>query len=628
MPEIVPTAVPQFIRLILFDRQDAPHRSTNYAFRKKLQIFLDIFRTSGYASTEDKDITSKKTVNFEKEERMIRGFFFLATLLLTGIPVFAQSVDTAWVRRYNGPGNGSDAAHGVVLDGSGNVYVTGYSYGDGTDYDYATIKYYPNGDTAWLRRYNGSQDSLDGASTIAVDASDNVYVTGGCDGWVTVEFPKLMIFGDYATIKYDPDGDTAWTRRYNGPGNDLDGAFAIALDGSGNVFVTGGSFGETSFDHATIKYLPNGDTAWVRRYNGTHDYTDVGKAIAVDGSGNVYVTGWTDYNDLIQELADYVTIKYYPDGDTAWVRRYDGPGNHWDEASAIAVDGSGNVCVTGSSLGSGTSGDYATIKYDPDGDTAWVRRYNEPGNGHDRPSAIAVDNSGNVYVTGDSPGSGTFSDYATIRYYPNGDTAWVRRYSAPGDSAVATAIAVDSYGNTYVTGYSWSGTDFDYATVKYDSSGNELWVETYNGLGNGDDKAWHIAVCGCDTVYVTGESYGSGTDKDYVTIKYVQKETSVEEQKEQTLVCSFTSYQNYPNPFNQETIIQYSLRDPVQISLKIYNLKGQLVKTLVDYHQESGIHQAVWDGKDEKSREVSAGIYFYRLKVGEFTQTRKMVLLK
>jgi len=102
--------------------------------------------------------------------------------------------------------------------------------------------------------------------------------------------------------------------------------------------------------------------------------------------------------------------------DSAWARRYDGPGNSVDGAFAIAVDTSGNVYVTGDSWGFGTLDDYATIKYYPNRDTAWVRRYNGPADGDDYVNAIAVDGSGNVYVTGPSVGSGTYYDYATIKY--------------------------------------------------------------------------------------------------------------------------------------------------------------------------------------------------------------------
>jgi hypothetical protein len=98
------------------------------------------------------------------------------------------------------------------------------------------------------------------------------------------------------------------------------------------------------------------------------------------------------------------------------VRRYNGPGNYEDLAAAIVVDGSGNVYVTGWSAGSGTDDDYATIKYGPDGNELWVRRYDGPTNSGDGASAISVDGSGNVYVTGRSIGSGTEHDYATIKY--------------------------------------------------------------------------------------------------------------------------------------------------------------------------------------------------------------------
>jgi hypothetical protein len=448
---------------------------------------------------------------------MNKKLFILVILLLCSISASAQSVDTAWVRRYNGPGNSADYAWGIAVDGSAHVYVTGVSEGSGTSDDYATIKYYPDGDTVWVRRYNGTGNDYDYAYAIAVDGSGNVYVTGS-----SAQSNVYPYNDDYATIKYYPDGDTAWVRRYNGTGNGYDWAWGIAVDGSGNVYVTGESWGsETSDDYATIKYYPDGDTAWVRRYNGTGNDYDEASTIAVDGSGNVYVTGVSAGSGT---GLDYATIKYYPNGDTAWVRRYNGTGNDWDEAYAIAVDDSSNVYVTGTSYGSGTYFDFATIKYYPDGDTAWVRRYDGPANGSDGAYAIAVDGSGNVYVTGGSAGSGTGSDFATIKYHPNGDTAWVRRYDGPwNDYDWARAIAVDGSGNVYVTGESYgSGTYSDYATIKYYPNGDTAWVRRYNGPGNWDDEASAIAVDGSGNVYVMGVSWGSGTSDDYATIKYVQ----------------------------------------------------------------------------------------------------------
>ncbi|NIN01404.1 MAG: hypothetical protein GTO24_25920 [candidate division Zixibacteria bacterium] len=441
---------------------------------------------------------------------------WIGILAFGAIPAMAEMIaDTAWVRRYNGPGNSGDWAYAVAVDDSGYAYVTGESYGGVTPAnDYMTAKYYQNGDTAWVRRYNGPGSARDAAHAIAVDASGNVYVTGESWGSGTGQ--------DFATIKYHPNGDTAWVRRYGRAGNYDDGAYAMALDDDGNVYVTGYSFGTSiNSDYLTIKYRPNGDTAWVRTYDGPGNRWDEAYAIAVDDFGNIYLTGdsWGDGT-----LQDYATVKYDLDGNELWAERYDGPGSGEDRTCSIAVDHSGNIYVTGQSNASDGNDDYATIKYYPSGDTAWVRRYNGPANLDDGAFALAVDASGNVHVTGASVGGGIAGDYATIKYNPSGDTLWVRRYNGPGNANdLASAVAVDDSGNVYVSGRSYGdGTSYDYATVKYDAEGNELWIQRYNGPANQYDYVYAMALDDRGNVYVAGGSMGSGTSEDYATIKYLQ----------------------------------------------------------------------------------------------------------
>jgi plastocyanin len=360
---------------------------------------------------------------------------------------------------------------------------------------------------------------------------------------------------------------------------------------------------------------------------------------------------------------DYATIKYYPNGDTAWVRRYNGPGNNSDDASAIAVDGSGNVYVTGGSRGSVTYDDYSTIKYYPDGDTAWVRRYNGPGNYYDWASAIAVDGSGNVYVTGYSHGSGTGSDYATIKYYPDGDTAWVRRYNGPANSYkydVARAIAVDGSGNVYVTGGSeGNGTGFDYATIKYVQAFSWVsiidfdFVPKVDTVSVGDSVRWtNNGTVPHTSTSDTKGPWDSGTlnPGESFTFQFqtpgsypyhcefhpsmtgmivvrpasdVKDETGNKERPSQ-----FTLSQNYPNPFNQTTKIDFSLAKSGFVSLNIYDILGRKVRTLVSERLSSGYKSVLWDGKNDSGKEVASGIYFYCLKVGDFSDTKKLVLLK
>jgi len=435
----------------------------------------------------------------------IRQLFLLVIFLLSYAPIFAQ-VDTAWVRRYNGPGNSNEGAYDLAVDINGNVYVTGYTFNQ-FDLDYATVKYSPDGDTLWVRHYAGLASGNDIPYALALDDSGNVVVTG-ISGF------------DYATIKYAPDGDTVWVRRYNGPVNGLDEAHALTVDEGGNVYVTGHSTGNlTSFDYATVKYAPNGDTLWVRRFNGSGNNHDYGTAVAVDTGGNVYVTGYS-WNDT--SLFDYATIKYSPDGDTLWVRYYKGSGNEYDQPEALVVDHSGYVYLTGWSKGSGTSTDYATVKYAPDGDTVWVRRYSGPIFGLDEAYALDIDEAGNVYVTGSS-WNGTNEDFVTIKYAPDGDTLWIRRYNGQAnEDDGAYDLSLDTSGNVYVAGYSWNGANYDYATIGYAPNGDTLWVRHYNGPGDGSDVGYALKADASGNVYVTGYSNGAGTGDDYATIKYVQ----------------------------------------------------------------------------------------------------------
>ena len=219
----------------------------------------------------------------------------------------------------------------------------------------------------------------------------------------------------------------AWVARFNGPANGSDSATAIAIDSSGNVYVTGGSVvSGLAPDYATIKYDATGQQQWVAYYNGPDNNADFAEAVAVDSSGNVYVTGESAGPGTYM---DYATIKYNFSGQQQWVIRYDGPGHDLDRASGIAVNDSGNVYVTGWSWGAATSSDYATVKYNSAGQQQWVARYGGPVHGDDEAIGIALDGSGNIYVTGYSVGSGTDRDYVTIKYNPSGQAEWVARYN-------------------------------------------------------------------------------------------------------------------------------------------------------------------------------------------------------
>ena len=313
-------------------------------------------------------------------------------------------------------------------------------------------------------------------------------------------------------VQAQPDGTPLWTNRYNGPGNGDDIAYAIAVDGNGNVIVTGSSYGLGTFDdYATIKYSSAGVPLWTNRHNGPENFYDTAFAVAVDGNGNVFVTG----PSFSIDGDDYGTIKYSSAGVPLWMRRYGVPGfNTYDIPAAIAVDGSGNVIVTGSSQSIGGNGDYVTIKYSGAGVPLWTNRYN--GNYNAYCSAIAVDGGGNVFVTGFD------FDCVTIKYSNAGAPLWTNRYGASQSQTYTKGIAVDGGGNVFVTGFSHSNSPVssDYMTIKYSNAGVPLWTNRYNGPTNSEDGSSAVAVDRDGNVFVTGYSTGSGTGYDYVTIKY------------------------------------------------------------------------------------------------------------
>jgi hypothetical protein len=430
-----------------------------------------------------------------------------ALALLTLAAGAAAQGTELWAAHYNGPGNSNDTAKAVVTDAEGNVIVTGAAKGVGTKLDWATLKYDQDGNLLWEARYVGPLDDL--ARDVAVDGNGDIYVAGT----------------PFAVVKYSADGEELWRRVLGGiafEGN------ILALDSEGNVLAVGqhGTFqGAAGYDIAVAKLrASDGEVLWLRQFDGSNDQ-DTPAGLGVGPDDSVYVGGTSNLGSQVR----LATLKYSSDGQLQWSRI----GTHGaDFGEGIGVDAEGNAFSAATTIVRGQR-DYRLVKFSADGDEQWNRLF-DAGDypqgstvGTDFAKAVAVDSSGNATVTGQSfaatyPTS-TGWDYATVQFDPNGDIRWVQRYNGPASrNDLGRTLTVDAANNVYVTGGSANASGvLDIATVKYDGDGNELWTNRYDGPAGGTDDVIEgspaLAVTD-ERVYVAGHAQGIGTFLDYVTL--------------------------------------------------------------------------------------------------------------
>jgi DNA-binding beta-propeller fold protein YncE len=290
-------------------------------------------------------------------------------------------------------------------------------------------------------------------------------------------------------------------------------AFAVAL-----------TFGASAALGTGTALAASGDRLWVARYNGPANGDEEARAAAVSPDGaTVFVTGPSAGST---GGSDYATSAYdAATGHKLWVSRYNGPGNGNDEANSIAVspDG-GTVFVTGESLGSTSFQDYATVAYDATtGGKLWSARYNGPVNSTDLGKSVAVSpDGGTVFVTGKSTGRNDLYNYATVSYDAvTGRRKWEARYNGrrSSDNGANSVVVSPDGSRVFVTGYGAPGPD--YATVAYDAAtGHGLWVSRYGSVDYWNEAFSIAASPDGSRVFVTGYSTGLTSGFDYATVSY------------------------------------------------------------------------------------------------------------
>ncbi|MCX6844704.1 MAG: hypothetical protein NTX53_20775 [candidate division WOR-3 bacterium] len=348
------------------------------------------------------------------------------------------AIDTSgnikWVRYYIEPDSTWGSAYAVCTDPRGKVYVTGKS-GSGTlgPYWMTTLCYDTSGMLDWFADYRGPNDRWNRPWDIVADDRSNVYITGQSD--------NLQGYHDYATIKYDSTGREEWSARYNDPNRDHENAVGIAVDDEYNVLVTGTSDNGSDAQWATVKYDSAGQELWVRTRRGTGQGLNIATALTVDKKGNVFVGGAVSTDSGVS----LATVKYRPDGDSAWISYCGENGTFGQTTLGIDTDSLGYTYTAGNYSHGSQDVRWIMTQIDTAGSIGWSAAYVPPV--YSEPSILLLDNEGCIYVGGYYWGGGGIGQ--VVLKYPNPNVG-VAEGSSPagGEKRSAGTVVGRSFGQT------------------------------------------------------------------------------------------------------------------------------------------------------------------------------------
>ncbi|HYM20162.1 MAG TPA: SBBP repeat-containing protein [Candidatus Kapabacteria bacterium] len=426
----------------------------------------------------------------------------------------SKSVGQGWAKLIPSGAGGYATGDCIATDRSGDIYVTGQftdilGYGNTSasakgGSDIYIAKLHPDGIIAWLNSAGGPV--ADVGEGIAIDSSGSVYVTG----WFqeTSDFGPITLNSkgqnNIFVVKYGSDGIIQWAQRAGGMFNDE--GMGIAVDTKGNIFVTG-FFEETAdFNGMSVngkglynifiaKYHTDGSLEWVNKCIDVSPQSsrEEWSSVTVDTLGNSYIVGIfydsLDFGNVSLKSSgdgDIFIAKYSADGNLLWAKKAGGKG--FDVAHRIVFN-SGNIYIVGNFsdtanfdnqliISEGVS-DIFLAKYNLDGTNVWVKRMG--GKFEDFGEGIALDNSGNLYLTGFFTGTADFQDTSltsagtadifVAKCSLGGNIEWAKR-AGGSEGDWGTSIASDSIGDVYTTGSFNTTSDFVDTTLTSNGNSN------------------------------------------------------------------------------------------------------------------------------------------------------------
>ena len=436
--------------------------------------------------------------------------------------------------------------------------------------------------------------------------------------------------GSWATrnlflMKVDEACDTIWTRMVGGNSEEEVGYSVIETNDHG--FVATGftkSYGAGGKDVYLIKTDPNGNLQWQKWYGGTSD--DEGySVIQTDDLGFLIAARTSSYG----QGGDIWIIKTNASGDTLWTQLIGGTKS--DQVNKIIETSSNDYLLVGSFRLTDNSYDMYLIRVAATGDTLWTKKYDR-NNRWDVGYDVVEVESGNFIIAGfldDKP--------AILKIDSQGDTLFIKTYGTEDPSGFISISKTsdgnffllkpdDDSGVPYILVYK---VDADGNEIRQDSTGVSKTYSAYYTGGSND-----LISIGTDDYLTVGEGKVAGDAMSMWNAIITRKGgalTAITEVKDDEIFfgqpTDYLLYQNYPNPFNPVTTIRFSIPVSGNVTLKIYDILGREVKTLLREYKSTGIYEVSFDGGG-----LASGIYFYQLSAVSgadyFVQTKKMLLLK
>lgn len=473
-----------------------------------------------------------------------------------------------WVKRFNGASNGIDRATALCADNLNNVYITGRS-DNGNDDDYVTIKYSSTGSLLWTMIFdNGGNDR---AEDIDIDASSNVYIVGRSNNGnnndiTTVKYSSggvqqfavnydyieddrgdlinvadngtFTVAGrsDYAVgaslnynisiIRYASNGTITWESNYDNPIQTDDYVTDLVLLSDGGTLVCGYSAQSAStpniFNLFARKVTSTGNLGWTYTYQGNPNYNDQIFGCTETADGRIHLCGTIENADA---RGNAVLINLEQNGSLQSSLILDGRGDNSDNIRKMISDNLGNLYVAAYQVMKNNDRDISLLKINSIGDTLWTRKISGTLNGSDDDATgLVLDNQNNVYISGFVKNSGSSSDIVLNKYNSNGMLQWQALYNSPfSESDRCYDMTIDAEGNIILTGKvdinnSPTILNDEIITIKYNSSGTQLWASTYTGTA-GLDRGKFVRTTPDNKIDVIGW-VASGTHDDLVVIQY------------------------------------------------------------------------------------------------------------